>query len=93
MTHRLLAPALCALMGAALLGSPALADEHGHHRHWEHHRHWGHHGHVHAHRPYYHRAYEYEPGGYYSYYTPPPLYAEPPPPSFGLNLVFPFRFR
>jgi len=81
---------------AGLVATPALAkDHHKHHRDdddWHHRNSW-HNDSYRSHHYYrdYDRSYYYsEPRSYY--YSEPRVYVPvPPPPSFGLNLVFPFH--
>lgn len=89
MTRVLLAVVL--LCGMA--PSPAFADRDDHHGHrrgrHDHHDYDRHRYREHYYRP---RTYYYQPRPEVYYYAPPPVYAPPRPPSFGLNLVFPFHF-
>lgn len=88
---------LGAIVSATLLcgaAAPAFADHDDHHgrsRGQHEHREDAYHGHRggHYYRP---RSYYYEPRPEVYYYAPPPVYVPPRPPSFGLNLVFPFHF-
>ena len=90
LTHAMV---LAGLM-CALTASPALADRDKHHKKWNRGRHHEYYDSHQSRRRYYR---DYDRTYYYSeprveYYAQPRVYVPvPPPPSFGLNLVFPFH--